>query len=226
MNKNEKFKNAILKYDLIYCDTCIAMHKEFENFVNRFGGIFKKHRKKITIIQEVYNELNKFASIGSDSQKYYATKAIELINSNSGIFEIENKKAANNLLMADSKLLSRLIDNMIGKSQMLLTNDGGLASDAKDFNSLYSVNGKPIGIYRINQYGEVSEFKNNNVQEPKQEIKYIEKVVEKPVIKYVKEKSSPIDTLLKPALSIIGTYLVINNKDKLISLVNDFVHKL
>lgn len=223
MYNNEKLEREITTNDYIYCDTCIAMSKGFESFVNKFGRIFKKHKKKIIIIADVYKELLSKAYIGNDSQKHFAEKAIEIINNNSDIFNVEIDNTTPCSAFADPKLLARLIENKAHSTQLLITRDNGLSIDAKRFNSLRSVDGKRIKVCYVNGEGDMNNFARCESFTNEQNIKYIEveKIIEKPVVKIVKEKPSAIDTYVKPAVVAGFTYVVIYNRERIVNFVKN-----
>lgn len=227
MYNKEKLEKEITTNDYIYCDTCIAMSKGFEHFIDKFAGIFKKHKKKMIIIPDVYQELLYKAVFGDESEKHFASRAVDLINSNIEIFDVEDGSKLNKHTFADPKLLARLIENKANSSQMLITKDGDLSLDANRFNSFSSINGKPIKVCYVNKYGDMNRFGNGESQEPKQKVEYIEveKIVEKPVIKYVKEKPSFMDAYAKPAGAAIATYVIINNRKKIYAFINNAICK-
>lgn len=222
MLNRDELEKEIIRNDYIYCDTCIALSKGFELFVNKMGFLFKKHKKKIIIISDVYQELLNKAFIGDDEQKAMAYKAIEIINNNAEIFEIETDESINKSAFADPKLLARLIENKAQSTQMLITRDHGLSVDAKKFNNLNSINGKQIKVCYVNENGYMNEFNKYEESNDIQNVKYVEveKIVEKPVIKVVTEKPSVIDSYVKPMFVAGITYLILDKKEVIIGFIN------
>lgn len=231
MYNKEKFEREIVCNEKIYGDTNIAMSKGFSSFIENYKSLFRKHKKKIIIITDVYQELLDKSLFGNESEIQSASKGLEIINQNIDIFEIEDGKKISGKVFADPKLLARLIENEASYTQMLITRDGDLSVDAKRLNLLNSVNGKPIKVCYINKQGEINRFKRCEVPEPKQEIRYIEveRVVEKPIVKIVKEKPSELDTVVKPILigtaAGISSSLIISNRKKICQFINNVICK-
>lgn len=223
MYNKEELEKIIKINNLIYCDTNIAMSEGFEYFVKKFGHLFKRHKKKMIIIADVYQELLSKAFIGDDKQKRLAIKAVETINGNSEIFEVETKDKISRQAFADPKLLARLIENKANTTQLLITRDRGLSIDAKKFNSLNSVDGKQISVCYVNEYGNMKKFTRCEPSDNKPNVDYVtvEKVIEKPVIKVVKEKPSFMNTYIKPVCIAGITYVILDNKEVIAEFVKE-----
>jgi len=148
------YLNYLLNHnDLIYIDTSTLMNVEaMEIFLERAEDDFINQNKRMIVTQSVQKELNKHIRSDNESKRNQARSAILLLTRFERLFIIEEENAAfNNATFADSDLLSRLTLNKATATQLLVTYDRALASDAYNLNEQGSNKGGKVMVCHINR---------------------------------------------------------------------------
>lgn len=210
-------EKQIQSNELIWIDTSTIMDIEnFKLFITKIRPLLLKKKKMIIIPISVKNELLKHKNSDNQKKKNLAIRGLELINQYKDIFQYD--QTINNLAndnFADKNILLLIINNKTEASQLLISNDKGLTSDAYKFNDTKSYNGRKINVCYINRNGnlQMCDCVKNKVQE-------IEKNVQKDNVAPIQIEVTKDKTFLEryglPVGVLIGsftTYVVCNRKN-------------
>lgn len=202
----EYVKKTISKCDNIVIDTSSLLNATRpDNFLSNNKTVFINCNKKILVPNCVMAELAKFASSSEGIKRISALRALEVLRCNKDLFEFDDDyilpEGEDNF--ADPKILKILLENRRNVSQLLISNDHGLTSDAINFNKMESFYGNRINVCYLTYTGKMNMcdcVKENN----KENIKEVIKTVEEEKVKIVKEDPSLFDKCGKPVLYFFG----------------------
>lgn len=112
---------SFVNADSIYVDTCTLIEKPFADFVKTFGPILLNKGKKLIIIHQVYDELNKLATSGNTERNLAAMQALQFIKENAQYFQL--KKEFRKTHHADRAFCKLLAQHCLTRNQIFLTED-------------------------------------------------------------------------------------------------------
>lgn len=143
--------------DAVYADACTLMNVDrLEMFLERYGGIMRKTGTKIIVPASVRKELFRLAGLEDPQKKKKANSFIGVLPKYSELIRLEGgdlSGEAVDRVHADPEVIAMLTLRRRTDRQLLITNDGGLASDVYGLNSLRSCHGKPITVCYIDRDG-------------------------------------------------------------------------
>jgi len=145
----------------ILIDTSSLMSSGFERFAHNAEAAFLAAGKRIVVPPVVGLEIYRHVGSGDSEKADLAMQALHVLRLHPDLFEapwglFDDTAAAR--AFADPKLLSALTDHLCDGTQLLITNDKRLGSDACNLNSLSCCQGKRVTACYINDAGELCSF--------------------------------------------------------------------
>lgn len=146
-------KDIIKQGDLIYIDTCSLMNVDsFIKFIEMNKDYLHLSSQKIIILGSIQYELNEKLKDEYADRRMNAQKALNYIYSNKYLFHIRKRKEYKSF--GDREIHLEIFENLDHKTQVLITQDHGLARDTYNkFNDFEAYKGKPVRVLSINRDG-------------------------------------------------------------------------
>lgn len=159
MTNMEYIETMVRSNDRIYMDTAALMDTDgLELFISYSAPILEAHERKIIIPKSVRSELARHLGSDNHVKASLAMRAIELISQHRNLFQVENEPITEEEIsraFADAQILSELTLAKATCSQLLITNDKKLSTDAFSLNQQKSSRGFQIRVCYISRSGEL-----------------------------------------------------------------------
>lgn len=202
-------QKLIKRADQTIIDTNALLNSiRLDNFISLNKEIFIANQKKILVPDCVMAELTKHTCSDDKLRRIASLKALDTLRKNKDLFDFDNEyvlpEGEENF--ADPKILKYLLENRRNTSQLLISNDQGLTSDAFNFNKMESFYGNKIHVCYLAYSGKLHMC--DCVKENKEETKEIIKTVVVDKVKVIKEEKKAIEKYGIPALCFLGGLIV------------------
>lgn len=208
MTKFDYSNDMLAKNDIIMIDTSSIMdYESLSQLVVSVKPTLLTLGKKIIVPKVVWMELMRHRHSNNLEKQIRVNNAINIIESNLDVFTLDNQDMNNEDIFsafADAELLSELTKNKPKHTQLLITNDKRLSSDAFKLNRQESCYGGYISVCYVTNEGNLNKCKvvtESYRQAP--EIK--EKIVEVPVEVPVYKNAQPTESKTNPWPTIGAT---------------------
>ncbi len=158
MNNTKYVERMVNNADRILVDTSTLMRPGFCKFINDNKELFLNEGKRIIVPKSVYTELARLLQSDDEEKVNQAVEAIALLKNNEIIFQVAKSTLTDeeiSIAFADPELLSDLTLHKQKYSQLLITNDQKLGSDAYDLNQQESCKGRRVYVCYITKFGEL-----------------------------------------------------------------------
>lgn len=157
MCNKKKAYHIFRNNDAVYADACTLMNVDrLELFFGRYGDLMKKTGTKIIIPASVRKELVRLAGSKEPEKKSKANSCINALFKFTELIDLEGGALSSegiDRIHADPEIIAMLTLRRRDDRQLMLTNDGDLASDVFRLNDLRSCHGKPITVCYIDRDG-------------------------------------------------------------------------
>lgn len=158
MNNSEYIEKVFQHVGRVLVDTSTLMTPGFQHFIHNNKEHLVERGKKIIIPRAVYTELARHLGSNNHDKNKHAIDAVSLIATNEALFQIESHELTEEEVahaFADAELLSDLTLHRNDWSQLLISNDRNLSSDAFGLNQQKSCMGRKILVCYVNYLGEL-----------------------------------------------------------------------
>ena len=190
-------------------------------------------RIRIIVLKPVYEELLRNQDSKDEYKADSATEGFKLIEKNQDLFEIQgyNQETRCDEAFADKDILKQLAICQNDYTQVLITDDTGLAHDAYTFNNRKSYHANKVFVCWIDQNGELQRSIAAHEEKPepveKIVIQEVEKTVEVekrvPHKVYVEKERTNFQKyggiVVSGILGLVGGYYIGQNRDQIYSLL-------
>lgn len=156
MDNKAYMMSMLFKSEEIIIDTSTLMDPGITGFVENCKTLLPVQGKKVTVPEYVLAELTSHISKSNMDKREKAMRALAIINDNPDVFDsaaFTTEELWNEF--ADAEILSQLTTGRMDRSQLLITSDKKLSSDAYNLNYLESCKGYPIKVCYVNSLGEL-----------------------------------------------------------------------
>ncbi|WP_461811496.1 PIN domain-containing protein [Faecalimonas sp.] len=204
-NEKEAYAKKVLesyvKDRKIFIDTCSILHFASDKFWMHMIPFLQRYQNKVIVPLRVIEELEKHADSMKPDLAEKSKNSLKIIQQLicAGLVEVKGEKNDN---FADNVFQMVFTKFRIEHKLLLITQDNNLAKDIIVLNKTQSVQGKPIYVKRINQYGFLSNFmwnseiSKNDKPTPNKEYKHEEELAEDEVFQICKAVTTLEDTRL------------------------------
>lgn len=198
---------------LIYIDTCSLMNADsFTEFMESIKDYLHLNNQKIIILGSIQCELNEKLKDEYADHRMNAQKALNYIYDNKHLFDIRKRKEYKSF--GDREIHLEIFENLDHKTQVLITQDHGLARDTfNKFNDFEAYKGKPVRVLSINRDGHLyfPEYLDTNLEDESSDIneKFIEEKVDQVTTKYIDAGIKELAILVSGILSGLATPFVL-----------------
>lgn len=148
----------------IFIDTCSLLHFASDKFWLHAVPIIQKTANKVIVPIRAMEEIKKHcANTDKPELKKKAQSSLEILNKliSAGFLELRGEETDN---FADNVFQVVFTKFRMTHKLLLITQDGDLASDIHNLNSVKSVKANSVYVKRINKYGFLSNFDFNQNQ--------------------------------------------------------------
>ena len=161
----ELLENEVRNCDKVFIDTSALMNEgALLELIDYLEMPLMEQKKKIIVPDDVWMELMKFLSSGTEDKKEKACRAVDLLwqyrnifNTNTEIgFELRREKP-----FTDKALLIEFLKNKSYFKQLMISSDKGLIADALDINDLRSYQGREVTAFYLDQTGRHKLYKHS-----------------------------------------------------------------
>ena len=164
MYRDEQLASSLAKtldaYDYAMIDTCSMMEDAFPGWLDIFEKTkpYAKAFQPLIVLKECYQELKKHSKSRIAEKSRPAKIALQILKTAKraktvAIVKHKSRKVERNF--ADHAIHSKVNDEHLDSKILVITQDKGLASDLLKLNDMFSQIGKPIGVMKITQQGEL-----------------------------------------------------------------------
>lgn len=156
MENNNLYLEKMITDSEVTIDTASILNPGFGSFVSRNAELLRGAGAKIFIPKEVRMEFIRHFSSPNAEQAHCANIALETLSEYSDIFFVEPGTINDEDVMkafADRVILSELNVKRGTASQLLITNDKSLASDAYQLNNQLSCKGHRVKVCYLDDFG-------------------------------------------------------------------------
>ena len=173
MYRDEQLASSLAKvfdeYDYAMIDTCSMMEESFPSWME----IYEKSKKfslqfhPLIVLKQCIQELKKHNKGEAKEKKRAAKLALEILKTakkNKTIVIQAHKNRKKNSNFGDHAIFSKVNDDHLDFHILVITQDKSLTSDLLKLNDLFSQNGKPVDVMKLNPKGEL--VRNKGLIEP------------------------------------------------------------